>query len=570
MAKAETTVAPPASLPGPQPPRPEQAVSPAPAPVVSMQGAPLSAEDIADAAQARAATYARDASAAGVCVADGMGLALRVERGALVVEDGMGDQRRTRRFDKATHGLSRLVVIGSSGYWTLDAMHWCRRLGVGVLVLAPDGTAAMASTPRVGDDARLRRAQAGALGGPVGLGIARLLIGAKLAGQARVLRARFGDTSGADTMDSLAAAVEVAADIEEVRQLEATGAALYWQRWAGRPEAVPRFATKDRRRIPAHWTRYDGRRSVLASVSSNRKAERPVNALLNYTYALLEAEATLACVAVGLDPGLGVLHADTKGRQSLALDLMEPVRPAVDDYVLDLVASRTFRKVEFTETPDGHVRLMAPLTHDLAESLARWSRAVAPLAERVAHCLGDVIAGRYDAATPLTGSRTRAAQAVVKARKAAAASAAASSPARQRPAAKATVAAPWICPDCGGEVSDSHRVRCDACIDADPAQSPAIRATRARAISGRRQREAAWSQVNRDGAPVGPEWVAEALRPALAGVTLRRVVDACHVTKSTASSWRNGHTTPHPMHWRILAELAGVALPDRSRIKMGS
>jgi len=41
------------------------------------------------------------------------------------------------------------------------------------------------------------------------------------------------------------------------------------------------FAARDRRRVPAHWLRFDTRRSVLASSKSNRKAERPVNTILN-------------------------------------------------------------------------------------------------------------------------------------------------------------------------------------------------------------------------------------------------------------------------------------------------
>jgi hypothetical protein len=52
-----------------------------------------------------------------------MGLRLSVERGALVVTDGIGDHCRTQRFDKATHRLSRLVVIGATGTFSIDARH---------------------------------------------------------------------------------------------------------------------------------------------------------------------------------------------------------------------------------------------------------------------------------------------------------------------------------------------------------------------------------------------------------------------------------------------------------------
>lgn len=89
---------------------------------------------------------------------------------------------------------------------------------------------------------------------------------------ALVLR-RFGDSVTAETIDELC-------------QLEASAAALYFGAWSGRAECAPTFTSKDRHRIPPHWSRYEGRRSVLASAASNRKAERPVNAMLNYLYSL--------------------------------------------------------------------------------------------------------------------------------------------------------------------------------------------------------------------------------------------------------------------------------------------
>ncbi len=94
-----------------------------------------------------------------------------------------------------------------------------------------------------------------------------------------------------------------------------------------------------------------------------------MNSILNYLFALVEAEAILACQTVGLDAGLGIVHSDAKGRQSLALDVMEPIRPVVEAFVLDLVVERTFRKADFVETSDGHVRLRAPFTHRLGETL---------------------------------------------------------------------------------------------------------------------------------------------------------------------------------------------------------
>jgi hypothetical protein len=184
-----------------------------------------------------------------------------------------------------------------------------------------------------------------------------------------------------------------------------------------------------------------------------------------WDYSLVEAEAILACQAVGLDPGLGIVHANAKGRQSLALDLMEPVRSEVDAFVLHVVEHRTFRKAEFTETSDGHVELLAPLTHELAETMPTWAKSLGPIAEHVAHVFGKAMAGTYLASTPITRRRTRAAQAVVKARKASAQSAATSSTPRQKPMSTNALSL-WSCPDCGGAVTNPRHVRCEACISA--------------------------------------------------------------------------------------------------------
>jgi CRISPR-associated endonuclease Cas1 len=524
----------------------------------------LTPEDVADSMAALAETYSRP-DVAGVCVVDGFGVRIVVERGALEVHDGVGPHRRTRRYDKASHGLSRLVVLNAAGIISLDALRWCSGLGVGVLVLGPDGTCQLASTPRMTDDARLRRQQAIAPSEPYGLDIARWLISRKVAGEGHVLIRCFGDESTAETLGELVLAIEEAGTIDEIRQLEATSAALYFGSWSGRPETAPHFAPTDRRRIPPHWSRFEGRRSVLASSASNRKAERPVNSILNYLFALVEAEAILACQAVGLDPGLGLVHSDTKGRQSLALDIMEPIRPPVEAFVLDLVSERTFRKAEFTETSDGHVRLRAPFTHKLAETLPEWRQALAPIAEHVAHVLGAVMAGKYHPATPLTGRNVRDAQAVVKARKVATRLAASSTTTRQRPASERVALSLWTCPDCGGAVTNPRHVRCETCIEADPRQSGEVRGRRGAAIAARKRALAEWDKAN-PGTVHDPELFSREILPGLRTVKLSEIVEATGMSKASASDVRRGKWTPHVSTWTAFAGLVEIEIKAPSHL----
>jgi len=127
--------------------------------------------------------------------------------------------------------------------------------------------------------------------------------------------------------------------------------------------------------------------------------------------------------------------------------------------------------------------------------MPQWVKWLGPIAEHVTHVFGKATAGTYSAATPLTRVRTRAAQAMVKARKTSARYAAASSTALQKPAA--TSARPsWTCPDCGQTVTNPRHVRCEARIDADPASTPEIRGRRGAAIAARKRRLSEWEAAN--------------------------------------------------------------------------
>lgn len=69
----------------------------------------------------------------------------------------------------------------------------------------------------------------------------------------------------------------------------------------------------------------------------NRRPPRdPFNALLSLGYVLAGGEILKVVQGKGLDPGLGFLHASQHGRAALVLDLLEPHRPVIDNFVLSL------------------------------------------------------------------------------------------------------------------------------------------------------------------------------------------------------------------------------------------
>jgi len=131
--------------------------------------------------------------------------------------------------------------------------------------------------------------------------------------------------------------------------------------------------------VPEHWQAFGTRRSPLSK--NARRATTPANALLNYLYTLLETETRLAINALGLDAGLGLVHADTASRDSLVYDLMEPIRPVVDAYLFKWISQFPLKRSWFFDERNGKYRLMADVCTELADTVQTWSREIAPIAE---------------------------------------------------------------------------------------------------------------------------------------------------------------------------------------------
>lgn len=95
----------------------------------------------------------------GVVTLFGHGIRVCVERGHLVLEDGIGERIRTR-FPRVRHGLRRVIVVGSDGSISLAAMRWLADQDAAFVMLDRDGAVLATVGPVRPHDARLRRAQA--------------------------------------------------------------------------------------------------------------------------------------------------------------------------------------------------------------------------------------------------------------------------------------------------------------------------------------------------------------------------------------------------------------------------
>jgi len=516
---------------------------------------------------------------AGVLVADGFGIALRVlSRGKLRVEDGIGRQRRSLTLDRAGCGLERLVLIGHAGYVTLEALSWLRAIGAALVQIGRDGEVLTHSVPYGYNGHPIRRAQALAVTNGLDLTIARELIADKLDGQRRIL-VRLG--ADLREFDKLRASLESADSIERVRIIEANAAALYFPAWR---DVRIRFRDWDLARIPARWLRCDSRASVLTGAP--RAATSPINAMRNYLFACLESEARLALLAHGCDPQIGCLHAEQRNRDSLALDAMEPVRAHVDAFLLDLLEDREFTARDFGELPNGICRIAAPLTHELALTLPHWRECLRPIAARLAQAFRESLVNKGAAPRTLaakSGNKPRGIPApersplIATPRKT-------SQPrpyaarAWRTPTAEARPANPIACAMCGEPVLKRRRRHCEACmpkarrehglraIEAarkvlaaqtaagnDPRRSAAVNHARGEAISDGHRRNRRWAREHpgqRDDA-----WFKREVAPKLDAFSLKEIAAATGLSLVACSRIRAGTRVPHPRHWETLAAL---------------
>jgi hypothetical protein len=390
--------------------------------------------------------------------------------------------------------------------------------------------------------------------------ITRRLLREKLRRQGELLAGELAEmpnsNSAAQGISEALIELEAAETPWQLRLAEARAASAYWSVWSG---LQIRFARRDEGKVPAHWRAFGVRTSPLTS--SPRQAVDPANALLNYAYAVVESEASIAARAVGLDPGLGILHADQPNRDSLADDLMEPVRPLVDRFVVRMLAARRFAKADFHETRQGVCRITPRLAREVAEAAQALRPVVGAVAEDVARMLDEgspAISTRL--ATPLSG-RNRSAGRNPKARHA---------QGSKEPRVSAA------CTTCGGPVPTGRRTCSDACeaegrVDAraafGEAGTAALRELRASgwtpeiSAAGRRRIatrastlvEAARAWQREHPWPEDMGLFEREILPRLVDVPVRHLAEVTGLSESYCRRVKRGLMVPHPMWWDAMA-----------------
>jgi CRISP-associated protein Cas1 len=249
------------------------------------------------------------------------------------------------------HMIGGLICFGRAGA-SPAVLAACAEAGVAVSLLTPNGKfIARVEGPRSGN-VLLRRAQYRLADNSLQAAIiVRGIIAAKAANQRTVIRRALRD-HGTGMAASARGALETAetrltdisrrvlntSEIASLRGIEGEAAQVYFS-------------------IFDHLILVDDRALAFAGRSRRPPLDR-INALLSFLYSMLGHDCRSALESVGLDPQVGYLHADRPGRASLALDLMEEMRPVLADRLaLSLVNRRQLVAKDFIVEEGGAVLL---------------------------------------------------------------------------------------------------------------------------------------------------------------------------------------------------------------------
>jgi len=263
---------------------------------------------------------------------DRKNLGLKLDGQALALyEDG------TRKGSVPLHLLDRVVLRGNVQLESrvLGALS---EHNIGLLMLSGRNTEATAMLAgRAHSDAARRLGQYRvSLDPDLRTPLARWLVLVKVRGQQRLIKGAMAERAdlrhplmgAGQTLSGVLGQLrdeQMAISLERLRGYEGAAAAAYFGGF------IQLFAPS---------LRFTGR--------NKRPPPDPVNACLSLGYTLLHYDAVRACHIVGLDSMLGFYHDVSFGRESLACDLMEPLRPLMDGWVWQLFRERTLRPEHFS------------------------------------------------------------------------------------------------------------------------------------------------------------------------------------------------------------------------------
>jgi CRISPR-associated protein Cas1 len=295
----------------------------------------------------------------------GHGVSLRIENGALTIQNGFTHYPQKREIIRYFRGdvalPERIILLDGSGSISFDVLSWLAEQKVSfirinwkgdiVCVAGASGYSANPFRVRWQLETRENPEQRNEFCRSI---ITRKIEASIITLEKSIPRSDKWERAMKSAYAALSRLEENPPEtISELRALEANCAASYFRSWVGMPI---KWRGISRRPIPDNWHSI-GVRSSPYHLAGNRNAAHPANAILNYAYAALESEIRIKAISDGFDPTIGIMHEGSDGSSKFIFDLMEPERPKIDRAVLDFVKTNVFDPSDFVIRGDGVCRL---------------------------------------------------------------------------------------------------------------------------------------------------------------------------------------------------------------------
>ncbi|KCZ49714.1 MULTISPECIES: CRISPR-associated endonuclease Cas1 [unclassified Hyphomonas] len=307
----------------------------------------------------------------------GYGLSIRVDKGRLVIKDGLthfpSKPAETTFFKGSLDLPPRIVIVDGKGNITLDAIDWLQEQSIDLIRLRFDGRVqfVVSASGYAADPKKVAWQRKTRASEPARVKYAVPLIQQKILGTLYNLENLLPESRSREK--AIEAAKSALAELKQsppdtiakLSAIEGTVAQGYFFAW--RALDIKWKATK-RYPVPDEWKRYFSRSSLKWGESRvrNKSATHPVNAMLNYAYALLESEVRIKVIADGYDPSVGITHDNSNfDRHAFVFDQMEPMRPDADRKLLELVRTENLSGADFDLQHNGVVRINTELIRSL-------------------------------------------------------------------------------------------------------------------------------------------------------------------------------------------------------------
>jgi CRISPR-associated protein Cas1 len=295
----------------------------------------------------------------------GYGVSLRVENGALTIQNGFTHYPQKHEINRYFRGdvalPERIILLDGSGSISFDVLSWLAEQNVSLIridwkgdIVCVAGASGYSANPF-----RVRRQLETRENAEQRNEFCRSIITQKI--EATIITLEKSIPRSDKWERAMRSAYAALSRLEEnppenmsgLRTLEANCAASYFRSWVGMPI---KWRGTSRRPIPDNWLSV-GARSSPYHLAGNRDAAHPVNAILNYAYAALESKIRIRAISEGYDPTIGIMHEGSDGSSKFIFDLMEPERPKADRTVLEFVKGHVFNPADFVIRTDGVCRL---------------------------------------------------------------------------------------------------------------------------------------------------------------------------------------------------------------------